>query len=325
MSFIIQTPGLLTSIQDRGRFKHQRFGVPVSGPMDAAAFKAANQLVGNPDTCAGLEFLLQGPSFTVYQDCLIALTGRGFSLQVDHQPMPPWTSILVRFGQEVQITKTNSGNWGYLGVSGGFQVEKLMGSYATYLRGKIGGMDGKPLSQGDELQIGTQPGSFLEIAGCCIAERFQPAYQDEVILDVIIGPQEDYFTDEGSHTFYSESFQISHTSDRMGFRLDGPVIEHRTGADIISEGMIFGSIQVPASGQPIIMMAEHPTTGGYCKIATVASYVLPLLAQSPIGSGKIRFNAISVQEAQKKKKQIDCMQNQWLKDPIDLEFSDTRF
>jgi antagonist of KipI len=298
MSIWIQSAGFLTSIQDAGRFGYEKFGVPCSGPMDRFALHAANLLVGNSQFAAGLEFGISDVSLVCGESCLIAVTGAGYSLMIDGRPMPLWMAILARCGTRLSLRKIDGGNWGYLAVSGGIATPAVMGSRATYLRGKIGGLHGTPLQDGDVLPLCPQPGSFLGMAGKSLPSGCRPAYSATPTLEVIPGPQDEYFTATGIDTFYNNTYQISPTSDRMGFRLEGPKIEHTQGADILSDGMAFGSVQVPASGQPIVMMSEHPTTGGYTKIATVVSADLPVLAQCMPGESQVRFQRTTVEQAQ---------------------------
>ena len=304
MSVLIQYAGFLTSIQDAGRFGYEKFGVPCSGPMDRFAFRAANLLAGNPPDAAGLEFGITGPCVVFGDDRLIAATGAGFSMTVNGRPMPFWMAIFVRRGTVVEFSRTGDGNWGYLAIAGGLATPVLMGSRSTYLKGKIGGLNGTPLQDGDVLPLFPQSAPVHELAGRMIPPEFRPDYRPNPTIEVIPGPQDERFTPAGLEQFYSSVYRVSATSDRMGYRLEGPAVEHTTGADMLSDGMSFGSIQVPASGQPIVMMSEHPTTGGYTKIATVVSADLPLLAQLTPGADRLRFKAVSVAAAQQRYREM---------------------
>lgn len=298
MNIKILYGGFLTTLQDLGRSGYGRFGVPVSGPMDRFAFCAANQLVGNPWNTTALEIGIDGPQLTFDEDCLVALTGLGYSLMVQDREQPIWTSVLVRQGQTIQINRQGNGNWAVLAVSGGVQVKPVLGSTATYLRGGLGGVDGKPLQSGDTLKVDAQSAARQGQVGKMVPTAIRPAYTLNPTLEVILGPQEDRFSEDGIRTFLSNAYNLSSTSDRMGYRLEGAKIEHVRGADILSDGMLFGSVQVPASGQPIIMMSESGTTGGYTKIATVIGADLPLLAQAMPGSSQVRFKTTTVEAAQ---------------------------
>jgi antagonist of KipI len=298
MTIRVISSGFLTTVQDLGRFGFGRFGVPVSGAMDRFALCAANQLVGNSWGSAALEFGIDGPVLEFDEDCVIAVTGAGYKLLVQGKSLPMWTSIVVRRGWRVQVAKEGIGSWSYLAISGGINLEPVLGSQATYLRGGFGGMGGTALKTGDLVPTGRPPYGVGEIGGREIPAIYLPKYSESLSLDVILGPQEERFTPEGIETFLTSGYTLSLTSDRMGYRLEGPAVKHSAGADILSDGMVFGSVQIPPNGQPIIMMSECPTTGGYTKIATVASADLPLLAQATPGSSRIHFRLTTVDSAQ---------------------------
>jgi antagonist of KipI len=319
MAIYIQQPGFLCTVQDEGRRGYEKFGVPVSGPMDSFALRAANLLVGNPRGAACVEFGVEGPHLIFNEDCIIAVTGAGFELFVQGKPMPLWTSIAVRRGWQVYLDKVSGGNWGYLAISGGITTDEVMGSRATYLRGGFGGLEGRLLQAGDMLPTGRPPYSFIGLAGRQVPTHALPAYSQEPVLEVILGPQEERFPREGIDTFLSQAYMVSITSDRMGYRLEGAQIPHLDGADILSDGMMFGSVQVPASGQPIVMMSEHPTTGGYTKIATVISADLPVLAQCIPGKSQVRFKLTSVNAAQEKYRALLDGLEENLREPEDAD------
>lgn len=298
MTLTTLDPGFLTSVQDLGRPGCERYGVPVSGAMDRLALMAANSLVGNPLGAAGLEFALSGPSFRVGgEGCLVAASGRGFSLRVGGRPIPLWMAAWARCGETISLQTAGSG-WGYLAVGGGIDVPLVMGSRSTYLRGGFGGLEGRSLQAGDILQTG--PGGSYDLAGQVLPPALQPAYSDHPTLDVVLGPQNGAFSQAGLAAFLGEEYALTSACDRMGYRLAGPPIEHRRGADLLSEGIPLGAVQVPGDGQPIVLMADRQTAGGYTKIGVVSSASLPLLAQCPPGAGKVRFRAVSVDEAQHK-------------------------
>ncbi len=303
MTILLQSAGYLTSIQDAGRFGYEKFGVPSAGPMDRFALLAVNLLVGNRRDAACLEFGMGGPEMVFGDDCLIAAGGGGYAPLVNGRRMPCWMAIFVRRGDSVRMEKTHEGNWGYLAVSGGIAVPLLMGSRSTYLKGKIGGLRGLPLQDGDLLPVCPQCETYHGLSGRLLPQTCRPAYSQSPLLEVIPGPQEERFTQAGLDTFYNSEYVVSASSDRMGYRLEGAAVEHLSGADLLSDGMCFGSVQVPASGQPIVMMSEHPTTGGYTKIATVASVDLPLLAQCTPGAGRVRFKVTTPEAAQMRYRQ----------------------
>ena len=294
---VLEANGLVT-IQDIGRGGWQRFGVPLSGPMDAFAMRTANVLVGNPQEEAVLEIGTADATFRALHDCVIAVTGAGFGVSVYIWEFTLWNSILVRGGWKIRLTKKDGGTWAYLAIAGGVQTQPVLGSRSTYLRGGFGGLHGKPLQAGGIIPTNRSSRSLQDLAARTLPEEFRPSYIETSTLDVILGPQTDCFTDKGIQTFLSNEYTISFSSDRMGYRLEGPSISHRGSADLLSEGMARGSAQVPANGQPIVMQADCPTTGGYPKIASVISADQPVLAQVPIGSGRIRFRETSIEEAQ---------------------------
>jgi len=296
---VIDVSGLAT-IQDRGRKGWRQFGVPSSGPMDVFAFHAANILAGNPRECAVVEIGLGDVTFQTMQDCVIAVTGMGYKLSVYIWDFSLWSSFFVRAGWKFTFNKTDNGMWAYLAVSGGFQTQPMLGSRSTYLHGHFGGLEGRQLQAGDVIRTGTLSHLSYELAARTFPEEKRPAYTQNPTIDVIMGPQTNYFTDESVETSLSSEYSVSLTSDRMGYRLEGPALIYRNKTELISEGMTFGTIQVPPSGQPIVMMADCPTTGGYPKIGVVASADVPLLAQCVPNKSRIRFRETTVAKAQEK-------------------------
>ncbi len=300
-------PGFMTTIQDPGRLGYRRFGVPVSGPMDSYAFKAANRLVANSPDAAGLEMALKGPVLQAGDDCLVALTGTGFTMSVQPAGLgsrltawtcPSWMAAFIPKGSALSLESSTGLGWAYLAVSGGIEVPQVMGSRSTYLRGGFGGMLGRKLVEGDVLPTFNSSINLHDLAGRYYPQGCYPDYRDSLVVEVILGPQADYFSPDALDTFLGSEYQLSFNSDRMGYRLEGPAVAHRSWADILSDGMVFGSIQVPPSGLPIVAMSDCQTTGGYAKIATVVSADLPLLAQCPFGNGRIRFRPTTVANAQ---------------------------
>lgn len=300
---VLEVNGLAT-IQDSGRIGWRKFGVPTSGAMDAFAFRAANLLAGNDSNCAAIEIGLGDITFRALHDCVISVAGVGFGLSIYIWDFPLWSSYYVRGGWGIRLNKLDSGMWVYLSIAGGVQTLPILGSSSTYLRGPFGGLDGRQLQAGDALHSGTPSRPLNDLAARTLPEEARPLYSDNPILDVILGPQENYFTKESIETFFASEYTVSNTSDRMGFRLEGTPLTHRNKTELISEGMMMGAIQVPSSGQPIIMMADSPTTGGYPKIGTIASADLPLLAQCVPGKSGIRFRKTTVAKAQKKYREL---------------------
>lgn len=300
---IIEVNGLAT-VQDSGRSGWRKFGVPTSGPMDVFAFRAANALVSNPHDYAAIEIGLGDITLRALHDCVISVAGVGFGLSVYIWDFPQWSSYYVRAGWTIRLNKLDSGMWVYIAIAGGIQTPPTLGSSSTYLRGSFGGLDGRQLQAGDVLKSGTPSLPLNDLAARTLPEEARPLYRDNPTLDVILGPQENYFTEESIETFLSSEYNVSRTSDRMGYRLEGTSLIHRSKTELISEGMTMGAIQIPSSGQPIVMMADSPTTGGYPKIGTVASRDLPLLAQCMPGKSKIRFRKTTVTKAQKRYREL---------------------
>ena len=294
---VIEANGLVT-VQDAGRKGWRQVGVPGSGPMDSFALQAANVLAGNPIKSAAIEIGLGDVTFQAIQNCVIAITGTGYQLSIYIWEFPLWGSFFVRAGWKIRLNKTDHGMWAYLAVPGGVQTPSILGSQSTYLRGAFGGLEGRQLQAGDRITAASH--FSYELAGRTLPEENRPKYQENPILGVIMGPQWDYFTKESIETFLSSEYSISLTSDRMGYRLDGPPLTQRGNKELISEGMTSGAIQVPSDGLPIVMMADGPSTGGYPKIGAVASADLPLIAQCVPGKSRIRFRQTTVTKAQNK-------------------------
>ena len=274
------SPGGYTTIQDRGRFGFQNMGIPVSGVLDAFAFTLANLLVGNPDNTPVMELTVMGPSLEIKKEMDIALTGAKMGLRVNDSPVEQWTSIRVRPGDLVTIGQVQAGCRAYLAFGGGIRVPEIMGSFSTYVGGKIGGFKGRPLQKEDVLETGDFP---LLTRVRAIPESFIPAYPSEAVIRAIPGPQAEYF-DTGLKTLFQSEYNVTVKADRMGYRLQGNAIAIKQGMpkSIVSEPSMPGSIQIPADEQPIILLVEQ-TVGGYAKIATVISSDLSLVAQTTPG------------------------------------------
>jgi biotin-dependent carboxylase-like uncharacterized protein len=289
---VVQDAGPLTTIQDLGRPGHLRVGIPASGPMDREAFLLANRLIGNPDTAAGLECTLIGPRVEFIDERLVAITGADMAPTVNGSPVPAWQGLRVHAGDVLRLGPARSGVRGYLAVAGGIETPPVLGSRATYVRGRLGGLEGRALRKGDRLPLGrvgaARPRRVLP-------ERV-PAYGGEPELAVVLGPQDDRFTPRGIAALFEGPYQMLPQSDRMGARLQGPFIEHTRGHDIISDGVALGGIQVIGEGQPIVLLADRQSTGGYTKIGTVCSFDIARLAQVKPG-GRLRFRRVTVAEA----------------------------
>ena len=292
MSILVKTPGPLTTVQDEGRFFYQSSGIRPSGVMDAAAYEAANALVGNTKGEAVLEMTFLGATLEFQSAAWFALTGADMQAKLDGAPVARDQAIRAEAGQTLAVGMAVSGCRGYLAVRGGVDVPLVMGSRSTDVSAKLGGFDGRALKAGDVL-----PTLSVDDWTPTTLRYESPVYESAVTVRVVPGPQEEYFTAAGLETFFSSAYEISPNSDRMGLRLEGPEIESRNGTDIVSDGIVFGSIQVPSGGKPILLMADHQTAGGYAKIGTVLSLDLPKLAQARPGD-TVRFQRISAEDAQ---------------------------
>ena len=291
----ILNPGLLTTVQDGGRIGYQAFGVSVSGVMDPRAMNIANILVGNDDNEAVLECTMMGPQIRFDVSNVIAVTGGDLGASIDGQPIPTYRAVKVQAGQTLRFTGLRGGCRAFIAFAGGLDIPPVMGSRSTYMKAKIGGLEGRKLQKDDVIGFRDPKETIhnFDIRG--FTPEFVP--RNEYTLRVILGPQDDMFTDEGLKTFLSETYTVTPEFDRMGCRLDGPVIAHKNGGDIISDGIAFGAIQVPSAGKPIIMLADRQTTGGYTKIANVITADFRILAQLKAGD-KVRFEKTSIAAAQ---------------------------
>ena len=294
MSIEVLHPGLLTTVQDLGRTGYQRFGVSVSGAVDPRSAAVANILAGNPDGEAVLECTVLGPQLRFDAPAVIAVTGADLGPTLDGVPVENYRALRVQAGQTLRFTGPKCGCRAYLAVSGGLDVPEVMGSRSTYMKAKIGGWHGRKLEKGDVLPLrapGTEPKALENRA---LAPEFRG--RSEYTLRVVMGPQDDAFTPGGVSAFLSGVYTVTPEFDRMGCRMEGPEIEHNGSADILSDGIAFGAVQVPDSGQPIVMLADRQTTGGYAKIGTIISPDLPKLAQCTAGA-KIHFQWVTAAEA----------------------------
>lgn len=302
MSIRVLRPGLLTTVQDLGRWGKQRYGVVVGGAMDPFALRMANLLVGSDANAATLEMTLLGPTLQFEQDALIALCGGEFRPQFvgnTHETIPTWRPVFIQHGTTLNFGPAVSGCRGYLALAGGFDVPEILGSRSTYLRGKFGGYEGRSLKEGDilplaesSIAVSLKPDNYPWRIGSLI-----PSCDDPPTLRVLLGSEFDWLMQKSQEDLFSSEFEVLPQSDRMGYRLSGPQLKLTSPRELISEAVCPGVLQVPADGQPILLMADCATTGGYPKVACVATVDLPLAAQLRPGS-RFRLAAISLEEAQ---------------------------
>jgi antagonist of KipI len=295
-AFEVLEPGILTTVQDLGRFGLSQVGVPPSGALDLFSLRIGNLLVGNEEGEAGLETAIMGLKLKAMRAIVIAITGGDLFPTLNGESLEMWRSHLLVEGDILAFKGVRRGCRAYLCLRGGISVPKVMGSKSTFLSGKFGGFEGRALKKGDVLHVADFSTS-LERIGVCLPSDWIPAFAKEVTMRVVPGPQDHYFTTLGIQTFRSSFYQMTAKSDRMGIRLEGPRIERRPDIEesIISESLIPGSIQVPGDGKPMIILNEL-VTGGYTKIATIISTDLPRAGQVKPGD-RVRFEPVSLEGA----------------------------
>ncbi len=299
-------PGLFDTLQDLGRVGFMALGMPTAGAMDRIGLRLANALLGNPPGMAAIEIGVMGPDLLVEADSVrVALVGPLSPAVIEGPDAPPKplesdrTHLLTR-GQVLRVGMIEGSSTAYLAVAGGFALPAFMGSLSTYARAGVGGMEGRKLGQGDSLPLAhaqAVPADDRKLAA--------PFDYGSGPIRVVWGPQEDYFTADGRRTFVGADYRVSKEADRMGIRFEGPSIAHSKGADIISDGIAAGAIQVPGAGLPIVLLADRQTVGGYPKIATVASVDLPRLGRLLPGQ-TVRFQPVLVEEAEKLRREQEA-------------------
>jgi antagonist of KipI len=294
----IVAPGLHTTVQDLGRWGHQSRGVSVSGAMDPYSHRLANALVGNERSAATLEITLSGPEIEFEDDRIVAIAGATFAAALDGHVMPHETPFRVRKHAHLRVEARVSGARAYIAVSGGIDVPRVLGSRSTHAASGMGGYRGRSLERGDRVPLGANPSSArsrpvpasrrpgLEVAG-----------SDGVsTVRVLPGPHADRFAAGALEVLQAQPYVVSSQANRMGYRLEGPVLTHSRGADLISQATAPGALQVPGAGQPVLLMADRPTTGGYPCLATVISADIPIAAQVAPGE-RLRFEVCAPAEA----------------------------
>ncbi|MCL2818804.1 MAG: biotin-dependent carboxyltransferase family protein [Actinomycetia bacterium] len=289
--------GMLSTIQDKGRIGYQRFGVPVSGPMDWYAAALANRLVGNTDDAPLLEITIIGPTILLEDSCRFALTGAAFPARLDGQTIEMNTGIEATGGNRLTIGNATSGARGYLAFCGGLVVAPQLGSVSTYTKARLGGLDGTALKAGDRIALGCT--DLSHCSGQLYPSTPALDYSSSPTVRIVVEDRTDHFDRSAIDKLTSSSYHLTHASDRMGYRLEGPQLAYSSDCDgnIISEGVTLGSIQV-IDRRPVILMADHQTIGGYAKIATAIRADIPLLAQLRPGD-KVRFTQVTTEEAQR--------------------------
>ena len=285
-------PGITTTIQDLGRHGFQRYGVPVSGAMDQFSLRVANGLVGNNEGEAGLEITAAGASFRFLYDAVIAITGGDIHPNINNQSVSMWHPVVVDAGSILDFIECRAGFRAYLAIHGGVDTPRVLGSRSTDVRSGLGGLDGRSLLANDILSTKTEKNRLI-VSGKTMPPEDIPTYGHHHHVRILLGPQDDSFSLDSINTLLSSTYRIDSASDRVGYRLEGPPIEHKNNADIISDATSFGAIQIPGDGMPIILFADRGTTGGYTKIGVVISVDLGDLAQAAPGD-TINFEMVSL-------------------------------
>ena len=298
MPFVhIVTPGLQTTVQDEGRWGFQAQGVPVAGPMDPCSYRIANALVRNDRNQAALEIAFVGPEIEFEDERVVAVAGAEFVMNLDGVAVEPNAAFVAGAGSRLRFGTRHRGSRAYLAIAGGVAVAPVMGSRATHLVSRLGGLEGRVLTAGDRLPLG-------DVARAHIGGKARPLSGTHLIgvtgpharVRLLPGPQREYLSPDALDLLQSAAYSIGRQSDRMGFRLEGPLLRHVRGADIISDATPLGALQVPASGQPLLLMADRPTTGGYPKVATLIAADIGVAGQ--LGPGDtISFSMCTPRDA----------------------------
>jgi len=291
----VEAAGPFTTIQDLGRSGRRAAGVPPGGAMDRFALSAANLLVGNPEGAAALECALGGPALVALRGCLVAVTGADLGAALNGRPLPGWTGLFLSAGDRLTFEGRRWGARAYLAVAGGLAADRWLGSASTYLLVGRGGVHGRMLKAGDELTPAA-PAPRPLVAGRCLPEPLRPVYRSEPELSVVPGPHQDHLTAASRRQLLAQAWTVSRDADRMGYRLDGAPLAVKV-EELVSFGLAMGAVQVPPAGQPILLMADHQTAGGYPVVAGVSRADLPLAAQLLPGQ-QVRFRQTTVEVAQ---------------------------
>ena len=296
MTIRVERAGLLTTVQDLGRHGRQHEGIPESGAMDPHAARLANLLLGNRDDAAVLEVTLAGPLLTFEADVEFALGGGDFGAKLDGAPVPRWRSVTARRGSQLDIGAATTGCRAYVAVAGGIDVPAVFGSRSTYVRGAFGGYQGRAVRKGDSLPLGVGVSGGAAAGVRILAHSLVPEYRRT--LRIVPGAHLERLTPVAKSTFWSAEFVVSTRADRMGYHLDGPPLDVTDSSELLSAAVTTGTIQLPAGGAPILLMADRQTTGGYPRLGQVATVDLGSAAQLKPGDA-IRFEPTAVEEAQR--------------------------
>ncbi|GLY11937.1 biotin-dependent carboxyltransferase family protein [Pseudobacillus badius] len=308
MTIRVLNGGLLTTVQDLGRYGAQKYGVIASGAMDAYSLRVANLLVGNQENEGALEITLWGTSLSFERDCMIAITGGDLLAVLDGEEAPTWRPLLVRKGSVLQFKSPVKGCRAYVAIAGGIAVPEVMGSKSTYLRAGIGGFRGRALQKNDVLMCGKSNQSNLSLwnalsksdddVSWAVNYEALVSLKQEQLIRVIRGTEFDRFDKKSQTAFFSQPYHVTTQADRMGYRMEGAALSLAAPDELLSEGVTKGTVQVPPNGQPIILMADRQTTGGYPKIGQIISADLSTMAQLQ-PRAKVHFQEISLEAAER--------------------------
>ncbi|MED3035910.1 KipI antagonist [Bacillus thuringiensis] len=301
--------GMFTTVQDLGRSHYQQYGVPVGGAMDQSALRMINMLVGNEENEAALEMTIMGPKLLIKKTTLLAIGGADMEPLLNGERIPLWRPILAEEGSMLCFGKVKSGCRAYVTFAGGIHIDRTMGSKSTYIRAAIGGIEGRMLKKGDYFQIGVQPemaNRFIQDlqkderikTKWAISSSVRPKYKKHPKLRIITDFEYDQFTEESKKAFFMKEYKVSNYADRMGYRVEGEILNRAVEKENLSSPVTYGTIQIPNGGQPIILMADRQTTGGYPRIGNIISVDLPLLAQLKPGD-YVSFENITLEEAER--------------------------
>ncbi|MFO7575685.1 MAG: biotin-dependent carboxyltransferase family protein [Bacteroidales bacterium] len=293
-SIKIISSGFFTTIQDGGRYGYRSFGMPVSGAMDFFSHMAGNLLVGNDPREASLECTIKGPEIRFSRRTMIAITGAEMDPMINGKPVEMWTSIIAGRRDKLSFGSITSGTRSYVSFAGGIDVPEIMGSRSTYIRGRLGGYMGRKLEENDRIKI--FPAIILFRRKRRLPLSLIPEWRKETTLKIIKGVDYDMFSSETSELLLNSAFEVTNYSDRMGIRLSGPFLKHKHKADVISYPLVPGTIQVPGDGNPVIMLADSQTIGGYTQIANIITADIWKTGQLKPGD-KVRFGLIEPDEA----------------------------
>jgi len=297
----LNEPGLFTTVQDLGRPWAMSAGVQSGGAMDRFAHSAANLLVGNDPGYAALECTITGPHLVAEHACLISLTGADFEPYVNGESVPGWTSLFLGAGDRLTFGARSAGARLYIAVAGGIEADRWLGSLSTNVLAARGGKQGRPLKSGDTISVAGEP-RRPAVSGRHMPEQLRPDYADHALL-AISGPHAKRLTPEGRRILFDSPYRISRDADRMGYRLEGSQLQ-TSGDELLSFGLVPGVVQVPRGGQPILLMADHQTAGGYPVVATVISASLPVAAQLLPGD-EMRFIEVTLERAQRRREALN--------------------